>query len=529
MTDIATQVLERDAKDRQALALLLDKALSRDDKLLVERTQMGGTEAYIGSVDLAWVHSHVGLAQQLPLLRDKIDKETGRLEIDASTIDLVLQRPIDWSRQAVLATYLATTATHKFPPILVVVTRDWVDNPDADEWDKDGRAVRSVVDFEALDNARRVGLLDVSSKYSVFALDGQHRLIGIGGLMDLLKNSRLQPQSKEGKPKGDVIGLDELLEEYELSRAQVLSIPQERIGVEFVPAVIAGETREEARHRVSSIFVHVNLTAAPLTDGQLAQIDQDNGFAIVARRQAVAHDFLKAKSGRKPRVNFNSSTIAPKATVLTTLQTLKKMAERYIGADSRYDGWSPVKKRTVPIRPSDEHLDEATAEFGKFLDRLAQLPSYQELERGADTGAFRRFSHEKNPGKAHMLFRPVGQIALAQAVGYLHLQRDPQMSLDDIFKKVKDYDAAGGFRMDEPGSLWWGVLYDPLKRRMLESGRDLAARLLQYIVGGGLPSDDEREKLRAALAEARRTEDEKARDFDGKEVPITAIKLPAVL
>lgn len=528
-TDIASEVLERDSKDRQALAILLDKALARDDKLLVERTQMGGTEAYVGSVDLAWVDSHVGLAQELPLLQSKLDKKTGQLVIDAESIDLIQQRPIDWSRQAILARYLATTRNHKFPPILVVITKDWVDDDEADEWDKDGRAVRSVVDFTPLDNGRRVGLLDVSTAYRIFALDGQHRLIGIQGFMDLIKSGSLQPVNKERKAKGELVQLNDLVERYGLSKAELQSIAQERIGVEFISGVVRGETREEARRRVASIFVHVNKTAAPLTEGQLAQIDQDNGFAIVGRVQAISHELLTSKSGRNPRVNWNSATVAPKATVLTTLQTLKEMTERYLGADRTYDHWKPERAGMLPVRPEEEDLTAGSAAFAELLDHMAKLPSYQELERGADTGGFRRFSFDKPPGKGHMLFRPIGQIALAQAVGYLHFQRDPQMSLDDIFKKLNDFDSKGSFRMDDVASLWYGVLYDPLKRRMLVAGRDLASRLLQYVVGGGLPSDEERERLRSELANARRTEDEKARDFDGKEVPITAIKLPAIL
>lgn len=531
MTDtsnIAAKVLEREAEDRQALALLLDQALSRDDKLLVERTQMGGAEAYIGSVELAWVDSRVGLAENLPLLRDRPRDEKGHIEMNADTIDLIMQRPIDWTREYELAEYLIKSPNHKFPPILVVVTRDWVDNDNADEWGKDGRAVRSSTDFEGLDNARRVGLLDLSSKNTIYALDGQHRVIGIGGLIDLLKTSQIQPKRKDGKTTGDPVKLEELLDRYGLTRPQVQAIPQERIGVEFIPTVIAGETREEARHRVASIFVHVNKTTAPLSVGELAQLDQDYGFAIVARRQAVAHDFLKVKSGRKARVNFNSATIAPKATVLTTLQTLKEMAERYVGADDRYGSWALDKRKTISTRPSDKDLDAATVTFGELLTHMAGLPSYAELDRGSDTGPFRRFPFEKDPGQGHMLFRPIGQIALAQAVGHLHHQHDPAISLDEIFNKFASYDAGGGFRMDDPSSLWYGVLYDPLKQKMLVSGRDLAARLLQYLVAG-LGHPDERESLRSALAKARRTEGRKSRDFDGKEADSDKIQLPPIL
>jgi DGQHR domain-containing protein len=527
-TDIAREVLERDSRDRQALALLLDQALSRDDKLLVERTQMGGTDAYVGSADLAWVNSHVHLAQELPLLREKLDPDTGQLIIDAETIELIQQRPIDWTRQEVLARYLATTRNHKFPPILVVLTKSWVDDPEADEWGEDGRAVRSAAEFTPLDNARRVGLLGVGTEFGLHALDGQHRLIGIEGFMTLIKESSLQPYAKDHKPRGGRLQLDDLLDEHGLTRPQVQAIAQERIGIEFISAVVAGETREEARRRVASIFVHVNMTAAPLTHGQLAQLDQDSGFAIVARQQAVHHELLRPMTGRKARVNFNNATIALNATVLTTLQTLKEMAERYLGADSDFSGWKPAKRGLIPARPSDQELEQGATLFGELLDHMAALPSYQALEHDTDTGQYRRFTFEKPPGKAHMLFRPIGQIALAQAAGYLQFEREPAMSLSDIFDKIAAYDATGGFRMDHSSSLWYGVLYDPLKRRMLVSGRDLAARLLQYLVGG-LLDGEEREQLTADLANARRTEDEKARDFDGREVPVSAIRLPDAL
>ena len=51
--DIASQILERENQERQALALLLDRHLARNDQLIVQKTQMGATEAFIGSVTLA--------------------------------------------------------------------------------------------------------------------------------------------------------------------------------------------------------------------------------------------------------------------------------------------------------------------------------------------------------------------------------------------------------------------------------------------------------------------------------------------
>ena len=47
------------------------------------------------------------------------------------------------------------------------------------------------------------------------------------------------------------------------------------------------------------------------------------------------------------------------------------------------------------------------------------MPSYRQLEQGVKTYELRRFNHKKGGGEGNFLFRPVGQIALAQALGFL--------------------------------------------------------------------------------------------------------------
>ena len=53
-SDIANQYLSRENKDKQVLALLLEKFLGKKDQILVQKTEMGGSIAYVGSVTLEW-------------------------------------------------------------------------------------------------------------------------------------------------------------------------------------------------------------------------------------------------------------------------------------------------------------------------------------------------------------------------------------------------------------------------------------------------------------------------------------------
>ncbi|PMB46034.1 hypothetical protein CEN41_06835 [Fischerella thermalis CCMEE 5330] len=522
--DIASEYLEREHKDKQLLAILLERFMNQKDSILVQKTEMGGTEAYVGSVTLEWFAGRVRFASALPLLQQKYNPHTDNIEIDAESIDEIQQRPLDWSRQLPLAQYLASRKNHKFPPVLVVINQSWVDNPKAVEWSDRSTAKSSTIEFTPLDKEGKVGLLNVSEEHvTIYALDGQHRLMGVQGLMELLKTGRLQRYKKDKTPDDTFITVDDLIEQYHVQPAYLQSLPKEKIGIEFICAVEKGETREQARRRVRSIFVHVNLMAAPLTKGQLAQLNEDDGFSIVARKIAVIHPLLEQREGRKPRVNWNSATVAAKSTVLTTLQALTDMSERYLG--QKFPHWKPLDKGLIPIRPEDEELEKGLQEFHKLFDYLASLPSYKILE-DEDTPALRRFSFEKHGGEGNMLFRPVGQVALAQALGILVFRKG--FNLEDIFKKLRKFDQQGGFSgMEYPQSLWYGVLYDPNKKRVQVAGRDLAAKLLIYILGG-IQDQMELAGLRKDLAKARTVEN-KTISFDGKLVEPKQVGLPTIL
>ncbi|WP_066425724.1 DGQHR domain-containing protein [Anabaena sp. 4-3] len=522
--EITSEYLERENKEKQVLSLLLSNFLAKNDHILVQKTEMGGTEAYVGSVTLEWFAGRVHFASGLPLLQKKYNPDTDNIEIDADSIDEIQQRPLDWSRQAPLVQYLAARKNHKFPPVLVVINQPWVDDLKATEWDGEGRARKSTTDFTPLDKDGQVGLLNVSQEnVTIYALDGQHRLMGVQGLMELIKTGKLQRYKKDKTADDNFITVSDLIDKYQVDPAYLQSLPKEKIGIEFICAVNSGETRSEARRRVRSVFVHVNLMAAPLTKGQLAQLNEDDGFAIVARKIAVTHPLLEQRPNRKPRVNWNSATVATNATVLTTLQALQDMSERYLV--HKFPHWKPFEKGLIPMRPENEEIEQGIAEFSKLFDNLANLPSYKILEH-EDTPVLRRFSFEKGGGEANILFRPVAQVALAQALGFLVFRKG--LTLSSIFKKLRKFDQQGGFSgMEYPQSLWYGVLYDPNKKRVQVSGKELAAKLLIYILGG-IDDAMERAELRKALANGRTVED-KTINFFGEFVEPKEVGLPPIL
>ena len=488
----------------------------------VQPVRMGNTESYIASVSLEWVDSRVRYASQLPLFDQKIDPESQNVLRSDDTIEELFQRPLDWSRQAPLAQYLATKPSHKFPALLVVLSPAWVDNPHAPQWQQ-GRATCSAADFTPLHP--QLGLLNLQDA-AIYALDGQHRLMGIQGLMTLIKTGELQPYNKGKKPVGKLLTVQDLVSQQQLDPSDLQRLSQEQIGIEFVPAVLPGETRAEARQRIRSIFVHVNLMAVQLSQGQLALLNEDNGFAIVARTVAVTHPLLRDEPGRNPRVNWDSATVATKSTVLTTLQALQDMSERFL--ELKFPHWKAKKKGMVPQRPSDAELAAGIAAFQELFNHLASLTSYRRIQTGEETTDLRRFHFEPGKGgEGNLLFRPVGQIAIVQAIGIMLFKKEHNIT--EIFEKLDRFDTDGGFSgIEHPQSLWFGVLYDPSRKRIQVAGRNLAVKLLVYLLGG-IEETWERAELRESLAKARQMGNNQAMGFQGNSVTLKTINLPQTL
>ena len=118
--------------------------------------------------------------------------------------------------------------------------------------------------------------------------------------------------------------------------------------------------------------------AAPLTKGQLHQLDEDSGFALVAKKAAVSHPLLKSEG----RVNWDSNTIATRSTSFTTLQTIAEMAGKFLGK-SQFRHWDDASGQgLIPMRPEDSELDEGLRLFEEMLTGLADLPSVSRMVQG---------------------------------------------------------------------------------------------------------------------------------------------------
>ncbi|MFV9634430.1 DGQHR domain-containing protein [Mycobacterium neumannii] len=511
--DIADEVLATQDKASEAIRILLDQKLGVPGKIPVFRTKMGETESYVASVTFSWIRAHVGFAHNLPLFSQKINPETKKIDIDQETIDLLMQRPLDWSRQGPMAQYLLARQNHKFPPILAALSDTWIDDPYSPNW-ANGISLESAAKFTPFDSAGRFGTLDIPESSQLFALDGQHRLLAISGALELVDDGTLSLWNKDRKRQVGVLTREELQDEYQLTASDLQKFRHESIGIEILPAVTVGETREGARRRIRTIFVHVNRLASPLGKSQMSALDEDNGFRIVARSIATTHPLFKPLVGadgtKLERVDFENSNLNSKSPELTTLETIANSAKGFLQSPA-FTRWEPQIKGLVPLRPEEAELELGTTELNAFYDEFMELPSILQVRQGIEPRKMREFTDED--GAHNLLMRPVGQIVVAAAVGICHFER--KIPLPAIFAKLNVFDSNGGFdSIDKRSSYWWGLLTTTeAQPRMRDAGRGLAINLLTYLLGGYDPAGYT--TLTERVEKARRTSEDETVGFDG--------------
>lgn len=515
------ELAELERKRDAALTKLLDDKLKDPRFVFIQHAKMGGTPSYHAPRTLRWITKEVKLFSTLPLLSHKIDSK-GNFIIDEESVALLEQRAPKWTRQLEMVRYLVEQPDRKFPAILVVVSATWVDDDSAEEWDAESLAMRDSLSVNFLDSEENVGLLDLHET-TIYVIDGQHRLIAILGVEEIENTHALVPKSAGGNPQHSKrMSEAELQETFAVDHINATGILNESMGVEFIPAVMQGETREDARVRIRRIFEAINLTAQPLSLGEAYTMSESDGFAIVGRHLGFSHSLFK-KDRAGDRINWKTSGLPAKSIWLTTSTTLRDVAYGYLGTKTPYNDWRR-KRKEVSRRPSKATLTAAETEMRTFWDHVADLPVFADIRRGGSIDEWRQFKTEKTPkGKGHLLLRPLGQMVLAEALGVITGPNGPKPAptLDVLFKKLAQFDQAGGFTgVHTWESVWHGITFNPTRQTMNLEGRNTAVLLLRHLLVG--LNEGERAQLEAEFRSLRtwRLSEDDVRfiNYDGKEV-----------
>ena len=298
-----------------------------------------------------------------------------------------------------------------------------------------------------------MGFLELRGNETLFAIDGQHRVMGI----------------KKALENGG-----------ELADEKVCTI--------FVKGVTAGNREKDPTgfQRTRRLFSTLNRYAKPVQKRDIIALDEDDVVAIVTRRLLEEHPLLidkvdmGASKAMKPGDDANLTTILAVYDVMDSVLC------------DRRRGWTEYKR----WRPPESDVESFYRHACKFWDRLCrQFPPLKELRGSAPRDKVARQYRSARGG--HLIFRPIGLLLVARVVADLRAVMDTS--------EVEAVRAIGRMPTELSEAPWVGLLWDDINRRMLtaKENQKVARRLLFNALGGDLtryPYKTTIEALRAEYA-----------------------------
>jgi DNA sulfur modification protein DndB len=377
-------------------------------------------------------------------IRDLIKPTT---EVHRSAkLSAMIQRRLEGKRATDIAAYLTSQKERFFNAIVVGVYGGKPSWAPLRVTAGDSSPLPQFTDDQELELERGVGMLILSGSEKLFAIDGQHRVAGIKRALD-----------------------------------SDASLATEELCTIFV----AHTEDKKGTERTRRLFTTLNKTAKRVSVADIVTLDEDDGFAILARRMVDDYPLF----GETPDlvVVGGSSALAPSdANAITSIVGLYELAQDLFPVLAA--GTETTKAKFKNNRPASSELDTAYARLAEFWDFLCKaVPEFRTsvVKQKVLPGANRKGINN------HLLFRPVGQRAFAGALSVL-VERG--MPLKTALKKLLSVDP----RLTRP--LWQHVLWDPVQKQMVTKNRRLAESLLLKEVGAAARTTRDGARLEQFLA-----------------------------
>ena len=373
------------------------------------RARMGDWTYYIASMTLAELAKRVTTASAFH---------------QSERLDQLIQRSLT-PRAGDIAAYLLSQPQRLFGTLVVGVyggEPKWLEVEITEEtrpWDEGDERLGGTI-----------GLLRLSGSEQLFALDGQHR----------------------------VVGTTRALKE------------DPSLGNEEVAVIFVEHSKDQAGlERTRRLFSTLNRYAKPVSTRDIIALDEDDAGAIVTRRLLDSHALFS------DRVSLGKTKAVPVSdrSSFTSIVALYYCVNMVLKLSS---AWEAQHKK---IRPKDEILDDLTQHCVDYWDIVVNehevLQQYIGVPREATPAQRFRGRHG-----GHLLFRPVG------------IQAHTWVATSLCAKEGADSRAAvqrlAGVPMDLAEGPWLGLLWDRENQRMITSpeAQRVAKRLMYHSVGGAL-------------------------------------------
>jgi DNA sulfur modification protein DndB len=259
---------------------------------------------------------------------------------------------------------------------------------------------------------RTIGVLILTGKEELFPIDGQHRVAGI-------KKAVLEDPNLED---------------------------------EEVTVILVGHAKNTTgMQRTRRLFVTLNQRAKRVSERDIVALDEDNGLAVVTRR-IIDDGVLFPKANL---ISFSGSVAIPETDrkALTSVLGLYQIIKVLYPRSKEYHPLFSVVKRCRPTESEIDRIHDYVVNYWHALTN--EVPEYKLVLQtfAKEAGSYRSSSRN------HLLFRPVGQHAMAKATECL-VSRGEQLE-----KAVHALTKGSQMNLFDP--VWHSILWDPEHKKML--------------------------------------------------------------
>lgn len=278
-----------------------------------------------------------------------------------------------------------------------------------------------------------LGILRLSGSEQLFALDGQHRVVGIR---------------------------DAVIQDVAL-------------GDEQITAIFVSHSKTPAGlERTRRLFTTLNRYAKPVNKRDLIALDEDDTVAIVTRRLVDNHALFKDKISVKHSKSMPVAATAQFTSIVALYDALDIYLRARAGVKPRE--WGRFKR----FRRPDEEINKAYDAAVAIFDAVCRhFPEVKEMRDSPGSASVAGKYRSKEGG--HLLFRPIGLSILMRNVANFREEKiQDNTSLARIAQVPMQL-------ADEP---WLGLLWDPENHRMIvnSENQNVATRIMYHGAGGDL-------------------------------------------
>ncbi len=337
----------------------------------------------------------------------------------------LIQRSLEGDRAKNIAAYLGNN-DERFFNSLVLATYDG-----SPEWYDVGNLRSSknsgILEEMSEGSIDTIGLLRLTGKEEIFALDGQHRLAGM---------------------------------KLAMTQNQV-------VGDELVSVILVGHSLDPiGSRRTRRLFTTLNKTAIPVKKKDIIALDEDDVMAITARRMveqdtAFAHPKIAVISGEAMPSGNQESLV----TISALYDLLKQLFMHRDGTRSDYN--------LRFNRPDDAALDGYHAVATAFFTALGRtFPPVAQLMQAKSPGTI--VKRHRNAEGGHVLFRAIG-LDIFVRTAFAIAKRDGI----DVPAAVSKLSVLPTQLSDVP---FRGTIWDPVKKTVQPKHKGVAQRLVLHML-----------------------------------------------